>query len=192
MVNSLVNSTSTFLMEVEPGVWKTFRSRDRFVELYDVKFTAIIQCDDAACDEENQFFQPGQRENQTSLYKSRFVFDLDGNSFSGRYYSLLSSRSLVLKQTIFQEWHDDRLFPWVHYVPISMSMEELPEVVRYLALSKAGGALAKQIADEGRQWRQRALRREDFGIYWFRLILEYARLMDRRRPAGEYYPVEYT
>jgi hypothetical protein len=45
-----------------------------------------------------------------------------------------------------------------------MSMEELPEVMRYLALSEAGGVLAKQIADEGRQWRQRALRREDFGI----------------------------
>lgn len=63
----------------------------------------------------------------------------------------------MLKQTLFQEWHDERLFPWVHYVPISMSMEELPKVMRYLALSKAGGVLAKQIADDGRQWREKLL-----------------------------------
>jgi hypothetical protein len=68
-------------------------------------------------------------------------------------------------------------------------MEELPEVMRFLALTKRGGEVARSIAEKGREWKERALRREDFGVYWYRLVLEYARLMDGRRPAGSFDPV---
>lgn len=191
MMNALGNGseTFTFLIEENEGVWRTVHSRELLSQLYDVKFTAIIQCQEDICEDEKDFFHPSDREEHSALYQSRFLFDIDGNAFSGRFYSLLGSRSLVLKQTLFREWHDDRLVPWVHYVPISLSMEELPEVMRFLALTKRGGEVARRIAERGREWKERALRREDFGVYWYRLVLEYARLMDVRRPAGEYDPV---
>lgn len=191
MMNDLKNASKafTFLAEEKEGVWRTVKSRELLSQLYDVKFTAIIQCDEDVCEDQKEFFQPGEREDQDSLYQSRFLFDIDGNAFSGRYYSLLGSRSLVLKQTLFREWHDDRLVPWVHYVPISMSMEELPETMRFLALTKRGGIVARSIAERGREWKERALRREDFGVYWSRLLIEYARLMKYRRPAGGFDPV---
>jgi hypothetical protein len=176
-VNQLSNESATFLTEIAPGVWNTFQSQEIFTELYDAKFTAIIQCDAPQCSQELAYFRPGDREEANSGLHYRFIFDLDGNSFSGRYYTLLASRSVVLKQTIFKEWHDERLFPWLHYVPVSLDMGELPELMRYLALTKDGAERAKSIADNGREWLRKALRKEDAGIYMYRLLLELGQLM---------------
>ena len=90
--------------------------------------------------------------HQMQLSAHKFVLDLDGNSFSGRYYRLLQSKSLVLKQTLFEEWHDDRVFPWVHFVPVSTGFEELPELMRFLATTERGGEIAAQIAADSRVW----------------------------------------
>ncbi|KAL9565172.1 hypothetical protein ACKAV7_010692 [Fusarium commune] len=48
----------------------------------------------------------------------KYVPDIDGNSFSGRYLGFLNSTSLPIKATLFREWHDSRLVPWVHFVPM--------------------------------------------------------------------------
>jgi len=64
---------------------------------------------------------------------------------------LLGSRSVVLKQTLFKEWHDDRLVPWVHYVPVSLEMKELPKTMRYLVMTKKGAAVSMRIAEQGRK-----------------------------------------
>lgn len=40
---------------------------------------------------------------------------------------------------------------------------------------------AKRIADTGRDWAGRVLRREDMEVYGFRLMLEYGRLLDDAR-----------
>lgn len=177
-VNQLSNESINFLTEASPGVWKTFESQDIFSQLYNVKFTRINQCEPEQCDEETAFFQPSSLEGMQEDLKYRFVFDLDGNSFSGRFYSLLASRSLVLKQTIFQEWHDERLIPWVHYIPVSLDMGELPEVMRYFTLTKRGSIMAKSIADNGRVWLRKALRKEDASVYMYRLLLELGRLLE--------------
>ena len=127
---------ATFLTESKPGVWKPYSSREILSQLYDVKFTKVVQCDEPACTKEKAYFGVGEKlDDSAQAYRSRFVMDLDGNSFSGRFYNLLASRSAVLKQTIFKEWHDERLVPWFHYIPVSVGMDELPEVMRYLALT---------------------------------------------------------
>ncbi|KAJ4307236.1 hypothetical protein N0V88_000616 [Collariella sp. IMI 366227] len=60
--------------------------------------------------------------NPSAALHSKLAFDLDGNGISGRFLKLLASNSLVLKQTVLREWHDERLVPWLHYVPVSMEM----------------------------------------------------------------------
>ena len=179
--SQLLNKSVTFLTESTPGHWQTYQSRDILAQLYNTKFTGLSQCDDVECEAQAAYFHVGKSEPFQNAYKSRFVMDVDGNSFSGRYYNLLSSQSVVLKQTIFREWHDERLFPWLHYVPVSLQMEELPEIMRYLALTKDGGVIAKTIADKSRAWARTALRREDAAVYMYRLLLEYARVMSDDR-----------
>lgn len=54
----------------------------------------------------------------TDQFRNKFLVDVDGHSFSGRWHAFLKSRSLGLKATIFKEWHDSRLFEWLHFVPM--------------------------------------------------------------------------
>jgi len=56
--------------------------------------------------------------------------------------------------------------------------------MRYLTHDETGRRIAKDIADAGREWHARVLRREDFTIYLYRLMLELARIMDPSRLPG--------
>ena len=91
-------------------------------DLYNVKLGDVTQGDEEACVKQREYFTSieGGRDTIDAAYGNRFLFDMDSNSYSGRFISLLRSRSLVLKQTMQQEFFDEWLFPWVHYVPVSM------------------------------------------------------------------------
>jgi hypothetical protein len=149
---------------------------------YHVYFTDVVQCEDeAACDGVRDYFDIHAPDDRRENLQYSLAMDVDGNGHSARYYRLLHSRSLPLKQTIFQEWHDDRLQPWLHYVPVSMGMEELPEVVRYLVEEEEGRVVASELAIKGREWAAKGLRPVDEVIYLYRLMLELARVEDPTR-----------
>lgn len=152
--------------------------------LFDVTFTRIFQCQRKACRDQDAYFDTKSWVGKDEALKSTLAFDIDGNGIRGRYYKLLDSMSVPIKQTLFQEWHDDRLIPWLHYVPVSQSMEELSELVFYLTSTASGKEVAKQIAEKGRQWHTRALREGDMGLYVYLLLLEMARLQDPQRKAN--------
>ncbi|KAH0536727.1 hypothetical protein FGG08_006435 [Glutinoglossum americanum] len=182
LANNLENGTATYLNETSPGVWRSYNdSLGAFSYLYDVSLTGIIQCTESICKDETDYFHPSDRKPFELIYNSRFLFDLDGNSFSGRYYTLLRSKGTVLKLTLFREWHDERLFPWVHYVPISVDMQELPETMRYLALTLQGQKTSKQIGESGAEWMKLALRNADAQVFLYRLLLEYGRVTSDAR-----------
>lgn len=151
--------------------------------LLDVAFSRIFGCDAKYCREQSLYFNTRAWAHKNEAFRSRLVFDLDGNGISGRYYKLLASKSTPLKQTLLREWHDERLIPWVHYVPVSQSMEELPELITHLTSTRSGQQRARQIAEQGREWHSKALREIDLGIYNYRLLLELARLQDLTREA---------
>jgi hypothetical protein len=181
LVQTLNETNHKYLKESKPGMWGSYEAVEDHRDLFDVKLTAIIQCDDEDCEEQKKYFNLAEKEERSQQFRSRFILDVDGNSFSGRYYTLLQSRSVVLKQTVLREWHDERLIPWVHFIPVSLSMEELPEIMRYMTSHEEGRQRAKEIADASREWHKVALRREDFTIYLYRLMLELARIMDPNR-----------
>lgn len=65
------------------------------------------------------------------MFKYKYVFDMDGNVFLGRFYVFLKSKSLVFKFVIFKEWYYEWLRLWVYYVFMSFKGEEWLELVRY-------------------------------------------------------------
>jgi hypothetical protein len=69
----------------------------------------------------------------------------------------------------------------VHYIPVTQSFEEVPELVDYLPGSEAGQRNARDVAEWGREWHGRALRKVGMAIYLYRLMLEIARVMDSER-----------
>lgn len=174
------------LRESRRGEWVSYNTdMTEISSLFNVRIVATTaQCDPATCDAERKAFgleNGSGKDTREAAWKHKFVLDIDGNSYSGRFYTLLRSKSTVFKQAIFQEAHDDRLMPWIHYVPVSSSMKELPEVVRFLANTIEGDEIASKIAEDGRDWAWKALRPIDMQLVFLRMLMEYGRIIDPER-----------
>lgn len=127
--------------------------------------------------------------------KNRYVLLTDSDD--GPPISLLPavrSTSLPFLSSIFREWYTERLHPWIHFVPIDVRYQGLWSTLSYFTGLTGRGDLngrdpgmeaklddATWIAEEGRKWAAKALRREDQEIYLFRLLLEWARVIDEKR-----------
>jgi len=143
-------------------------------KLFDVKFTKLDDCGTAeAMIEEEKEFSRAPHEDFQDLWKSKYLLDIDGHAHSQRFYALLKSKSLVFKCTMFREWHDEWVWPWVHYIPLGLNGLDWFETVRFFAQEETGRLEAKRIADESRQWSNKVLRKADMEAWMFRLLLEY-------------------
>jgi hypothetical protein len=146
--------------------------RGEFRDLMDVSFSHVGQCDDPDCEAQKEFFEVKIRTPFESAYEYQHVLDLDGNAFSGRFYALLQSRSLVYKFAVFREWHNEWIRPWAHFVPLSLQGEDWLETVRFFAKEELGKKEAERVAIQSKQWAETALRHEDMEAWFFRLLLE--------------------
>lgn len=155
--------------------------RPDFKEIMDVHFSHIGQCDPGDCDAMREFFNVVEPAEQQDAWKYKYLLDIDGNAFSGRFYAFLKSHSLTFKMAVFREWHEEWIKPWVHYIPLTLRGEEALEAVRYFDAEEEGKPLGVGIAEGGREWAGKALRNEDFEVWFFRLLLEYGRVIDDRR-----------
>lgn len=155
-------------------------------EFSDVAFIDLF-CDppqDGSCNYTDFYFKPQPAVNMAEQFNSKFLPDIDGNSFSGRYLGFLRSTSLPIKASVWREWHDSRLVPWKHFVPMDNRFSDYYGIMEYF-LGYQGrndhDTAAEKIATEGREWAERVLRKEDMLAYVMRLLLEYARVLDDRR-----------
>jgi Glycosyl transferase family 90 len=123
-------------------------------------------------------------------FNYKYLPDIDGNSFSGRYRAFLLSTSLPIKATIYREWHDSRLLAWKHFIPMDNRFTDYYGILEYFrGFEGLDGSeavpghdeAARKIAYDGRDWAKKVLRKEDMQIYVFRLLLEYARICDDDR-----------
>ncbi|EGX96434.1 endoplasmic reticulum-resident kdel protein, putative [Cordyceps militaris CM01] len=148
--------------------------------LADVGFTSL--CFPDGCEFLRPFLREAAPVDMQQQYEYKFLPDVDGNSFSARFRSFLLSTSLPLKASVYAEWHDDRLAPWVHFVPLDNTLQDLHPVLEFFADADGpGDAAARHIAEEGKRWAEQVLRREDMRLYVWRLLLEWARVCDEKR-----------
>ncbi|KAJ9094728.1 hypothetical protein QFC21_005886 [Naganishia friedmannii] len=152
--------------------------------LLDIAFVGEpIQCaTQQICDELAETYEFRKRQGWDKANSYKYIFDIDGNGWSARFKRLMSTNSLILKNTVFPEWYQDRIQAWVHYVPIKSDLSDIYDVMLFFKGESAIGNnghddLAREIAMEGKTWSQTYWRREDLIAYQFRLFLEYARLM---------------
>lgn len=141
--------------------------------LFDVAFTAAIQCDDPDCtDMQNSYpFKP--RSALDENFKHKYLLDIDGNTFSGRFVPFLHSGSLVFKATVFTEYFRDWLQPFVHFVPVELDLSDLEDKVKW-ALEH--DREARQIALNGQKFAEEHLSDGQMGCYMHLLLIEMARL----------------
>ncbi|KIW13725.1 hypothetical protein PV08_08916 [Exophiala spinifera] len=161
----------------------------------DVCFTDLfcdIHTEEGQCWYLSDEFEVGATMRLSDQYASKYLPDVDGNSFSGRYRSFLMSNSVPIKSTLYREWHDARLVAWKHFVPMNNRFTDYYAILAYFigcdedtcgAAGKFEGhdSQAEQIAKAGSEWAAKVLRKVDMQIYVARLLLEYGRLTDNRR-----------
>ncbi|GAA5953962.1 hypothetical protein JCM21900_003066 [Sporobolomyces salmonicolor] len=150
----------------------------------DVSFSGgPVQCDPETCEIMNELidFQPTM--GLSDSYKYKYVMDVDGNGWSGRFHRLMSMKACVLKSTLFPEWYGDRIQPWVHYVPVKVDYSDLYDILTFFRGTPndlgAHDDLARKIGLAGKHWARDHWRKQDMAAYMFRLILEWARLLHR-------------
>lgn len=89
---------------------------------FDISFVGgPFQCskDDGTCESMARHLPFTKQEmtfDQANEYK--YVIDIDGNGWSGRFDRLMRSNSAVLKSSGFVEWWSDRVQPWLQYVDV--------------------------------------------------------------------------
>lgn len=136
------------------------------------------------CNYTDHYFDAIDGMPMSQQFDFKYLPDIDGNSFSGRYRGFLKSSSVPVKAALWREWHDSRLVAWQHFVPMDSRFGDYYGIMEYFLGSdqvKAHDNAGEQIANAGSEWAEKVLRKEDMQIYVLRLLLEYGRLIDDRR-----------
>lgn len=160
----------------------------------------IVRCAGPDCGNQDHEFSPFAAPlNFQAHWKYKYLLDMDGAGFSGRFLPFLQSKSLPFKTALFREWWDDRVTPWLHFVPLDLRGHGLWATLAYFhglegfiegvpgqkgsTEVKINGHphVAERMAMQGRDWAGKALRKDDMEIYMFRLLLEWGRLTDDKR-----------
>ncbi len=170
----------------QKGEYENFRQYQpsRFAENHtDVGFTEMWGCV-PNCDFYNDVWTLKAQMPLSEQFKYKFLVDVDGHSFSGRWRAFLESKSLGIKATIFREWHDSRLVPWRHFVPMDNRFDDIYTLLTYfIGVGKPGNrrtpeenyangdayvarhdSEGKRIARQGREWANKVLRRDDIEV----------------------------
>ena len=117
-------------------------------------------------------------------WRYKYLVDMDGAGLSGRFIPFLRSKSLPIKASLAREWWDSRVTAWLHFVPMDIRLTEAWSLLAYFAgwreqdattgnehwLMKPHEREAEKISNQGREWANKVLRKEDMEIYWFRLL----------------------
>ncbi|RKF83472.1 Beta-1,2-xylosyltransferase 1 [Golovinomyces cichoracearum] len=173
--------------------WLDFNASSFIKDHTDVGFTGSIACA-PNCDFYKDILTYKKMITLGQQFTNKYLVDIDGHSFSGRWHAFLQSKSLAIKSTIFKEWHDSRLFAWRHFIPMDNRYDDLYSILTYfiglgspMAAEKGEPYVqrhdfeARKIGQQGREWAAKTLRREDIEVYLYRLLLEYARVIDDNR-----------
>ncbi|KAF7314388.1 CAP10 domain-containing protein [Mycena kentingensis (nom. inval.)] len=155
-------------------------------DLIDAKMTRFAEthCTDD-CDRDaiiKEYDITGPQAAKEDVYQYRYLLDIDGNTFSGRYIGLLRSGSLVFKSTAFEEFFDDWLRPYEHYVPVLPDLSDLVDKVQWALDNEEE---ARRIQETGKLFAEEIMRDDQNDCYFALVLLEYARLQSGAKMANQ-------
>lgn len=192
MPNASVYPLGAISTEGELGRWVESFSDGQFVTLVCWPLESWFETKWKTCWYTSDWYTTTERVPMSSFFKNKYLPDIDGHSYSGRWEAFIKSDSLPMKATIFSEWHGGRLLAWRHFVPMDNTMMDWYGLMEYFlgyspprgvkaAFKKGHDKVAQDIAQHGQDWAEKVLRQDDILLYTWRLILEYARVCDDRR-----------
>ncbi|QKC97522.1 hypothetical protein EB231_24715 [Mesorhizobium sp. NZP2298] len=109
-------------------------------------------------------------EDQVATY--RYMIDVEGAGYSGRFKMLLHTKRVVLLQDRpWREWFFDDIEPFRHYVPVARDLSDLAERIEWL---RANPKLEAEIAAEAQDFARTRLTRAAAVAAWARLLKDHA------------------
>jgi hypothetical protein len=118
----------------------------------------------------------------TTFQQYMAILDMDGNSWSSRFGSLLCYNSAVIKvePKYFEYFYAD-LKPWSHYIPVKNDLSDLHEKVQW-TLNPENEAAVQDIIYTANQWCWQNLLPEQLAIDMLDIWESYVRQLDRGDP----------
>ncbi|KAJ7164228.1 glycosyl transferase family 90-domain-containing protein [Mycena filopes] len=155
-------------------------------DLMDVAITRFAEtlceegCDRAAVLAEYNI--TGESQPREDLYSFKYALDVDGTTFSGRFLGLLRSGSLVFKSTLFEEYFNDWLRPFEHYVPVKADLSDLVQQIQW---ANDNPGEARLIQQRGMEMAKRVVTDDQNDCYFLAALIEWARLQDIARTSTD-------
>lgn len=113
------------------------------------------------------------------------ILDMDGNSWSSRFASLLCYNSVVVKiEPQYVEYFYNDLQPWTHYIPVKNDLSDLNENVAW-ALDKANEETVQEIINSANDWCAQRMVPEDLAHDLLDTWESYVRLLYRADPGWQ-------
>jgi hypothetical protein len=176
------STTGQMIMAYDPVLFETYH-RFRAVRLMqdhphaDFAFSNMVQCDPQTnCDGLRSIYHFTNWVQLPEQWKHRYIFDIDGNSFSQRISQLVGrSGSLVFRAQGFNDWYDGLMIPWEHYVPVDFDLKNLPSLIEWAQQHDKESDL---IRTQGQYFITHHAREEDMQCYIYRQLIHYMELVD--------------
>ena len=110
------------------------------------------------------------------------ILDMDGNSWSSRFGTLLCYNSVVIKvEPQYVDYFFADLVPWKHYVPIKDDLSDLIENVAFVLDSK-NDAMMKEIVASANHWCAERFTKRGLAHDLLDIFEQYLNMMDHADP----------
>jgi Glycosyl transferase family 90 len=110
------------------------------------------------------------------------ILDMDGNSWSSRFGTLLCYNSVVIKvEPKYFDYFHAELKPWTHYIPVKDDLSDFEENVAW-ALDPENDIAVKNIITSANQWCSQRITPSELAIDLLDIFEIYVRLLDRADP----------
>ncbi|KAF7290524.1 CAP10 domain-containing protein [Mycena indigotica] len=148
-------------------------------DIMDIKMTGFAQ--EYCKTEDGCRFSPiiieysifGPKASRRDVLGYKYLFDIDGNTFSGRFLGLLRSGSLVFKATVYQEFFNDWIRPYEHFIPVKYDLSDLVHKLQWAIDHEQE---ARRIQETGKLFADKVMTDAQNDCYMSLLLLEWARL----------------
>ncbi|KAH8730322.1 hypothetical protein GQ44DRAFT_607047 [Phaeosphaeriaceae sp. PMI808] len=150
----------------------------------DVGFTNL-ECasDPDGCEALGEYFSTTELPTSNQETKAKYAIVLDDSDV--QFSDHLRNSEVTLRASIYRKWFDSRIVPWHHFIPMDNTFVDLYGVMEYFVGTRSSSYAhddeARRVAEAGKEWADKVLRKEDMLIYVYRLLLEYARVVDDKR-----------
>lgn len=141
---------------------------------FDVAFSGYTGCPPKICEEMRKIFGPESYMNKDLQYNYKYIIDIDGNGWTGRFLPALSEGSLILKAKFTKEFFHSYIRPNIHYLSIKTDYSNLLSQIHW---ARSHDNEVYEITKAAKNMADNHLRVSDLQCYLSRIVLEYASLL---------------